>query len=164
MLVFQHPCRPRELLCVFTTLDLPAAEILKMYGLRWNMELDLRSLKRTVGLHQLRSKSAEMVEKELLMAVSAYNLVRAAMCLAAQHSGLQPRQLSFSQAQDVVRAALPALQQAPSEEEFQRHLNRMLRRIAQCTLPERPQPRAYPREVWGQGAKFPRRRRSRKTH
>ncbi len=156
LLVFQHPHQPNEKLCLFTTLDLPAEEILAIYGLRWNMELDLRSLKRTIGLHQLSSKSLDMVEKELLMAISAYNLVRAVMCIAASQSAMEPRQLSFSQTQDVVRAALPGLEQATTDQEFQRRLDRMLRRVTECTLPRRSARRSYPREVWGQGARFPR--------
>lgn len=161
LLVFQHPGNPKELVCLFTTLDLPADEIFKLYRLRWNIELDLRSLKQTIGLHQVSSKSLEMVEKELLMAISAYNLVRAAMCLAARQAEIEPRRLSFSQTQDVVRAAMPGLEQAKTEEEFQQRLDRMLRRVSQCTLPKRPNRRSYPRQVWGQGARFPPHRRNR---
>jgi hypothetical protein len=162
LLVYQHPHKDNELICLFTILDLPAQEIFDLYGLRWNMELDLRSLKGTIGLHQLKSKSVEMAEKELLMAISAYNLVRTAMCLAAKQSGIEPRRLSFSQSQDVVRAALPGLERAASEEEFQQRLNRMLRRVTECTLPTRSARRSYPRAVWGRGEKFPRHKRTAK--
>jgi hypothetical protein len=104
VIVCAHPSRPNELLYLFTTLDLPAGEIFSLYKLRWNVETDLRSLKHTVGLHHLSSKSVDMVEKELLLAMAAYNLVRAVMCLAAQ--------LSFSFVQTVVEAALPSLESA----------------------------------------------------
>ncbi len=40
--------------------------------------------------------------KELLAAVSAYNLVRAVMCMAARRSRLDPRRLSFTQVLNVV--------------------------------------------------------------
>jgi hypothetical protein len=98
-----------------------------------------------VGLHQLSSKSVGMAEKELLLAVAACNLVRAVMCfgghhrsgmilrivvstgLAAQRANLTPRQLSFSFVQAVVEAALPGLDHAATEEEYQRRLARMLR-------------------------------------
>jgi putative transposase len=164
LLVFPHPQKENELLCLFTLLELPAQQILDLYGLRWNMELDLRSLKRTIGLYQLKSKSKEMVEKELLMAISAYNLVRAVMCMAASQAGIEPRRLSFSQTQDVVHAALSGLEQATTEEEFQQRLKRMLRRVTECTLPKRPSRRSYPRQVWGQGARFPPRTRTGKTN
>ncbi len=71
-------------LYLFTTLQLPMQEILALYGRRWNIETDLRSLKRTVRLHHINAKSEDMMEKELLMATSAYNLVRGVMCLAAR--------------------------------------------------------------------------------
>jgi hypothetical protein len=117
--VCTNPSRPHELLCLFTTLDLPVAEILGIYKLRWNVETDLRSLQRTVGLHQLNCKSPDMAEKELLLAIAAYNLVRAVMCLAARPAHITPRQLSFSFGQTVVAAALPGLDHAADDEEYQ---------------------------------------------
>ena len=154
-----NPSRPDELLYLFTTLDLPVEEILGIYKLRWRVETDLRSLKRTVGLHQLSSKSPDMVEKELLLAVAAYNLVRAVMCLAARRANLTPRQLSFSFVQTVVEAALPGLDHAATDEEYQQRLDRMLRYAAQGKLPNRSRARSYPREVWGRGGHFPTRKR-----
>jgi hypothetical protein len=159
LIVCGNPSRPGELLYLFTTVDLPVPEILAMYKLRWNVETDLRSLKRMVGLHQLSSKSLDMVEKELLLAVAAYNLVRAVMCLAARQANLTPREFSFSFIQTIVEAALPGLDQAATEEEYQRRMERMLRFAVQGKLPRRSRSRSYPREVWGQGGRFPNRRR-----
>ncbi len=86
-----------ELLYIFTTLDLPAAEVLKIYEYRWHVETDLRSMKTTIRLHHLPSKSVDMMEKELVMAIAAYNIVRAVMGWAAEQAGVEPRTLSFSQ-------------------------------------------------------------------
>jgi hypothetical protein len=160
VIVCRNPSRPEELLYLFTTLELAAEEVVGIYGLRWNVETDLRSLKRTVGLHQLSSRSVGMVEKELLLAVAAYNLVRAVMCMAAQRGGLTPRQLSFSFVQAVVEAALPGLDRAATEEEYQRRVDRMLRYAAQGKLPRRNRKRSYPRTVWGWGGHFPARKRN----
>ena len=159
VMVCANPSRPEELLYLFTTLDLPGKEIVGIYKLRWNVETDLRSLKRTVGLHQLSSKSLDMVEKELLLAMAAYNLVRAVMCLAARRANLTPRQLSFSFVQTLLEAALPGLDHAASEGEYQLRLDRMLRYAAQGKLPNRSRRRSYPREVWGRGGRFPTRKR-----
>jgi len=159
LIVGRNRSGPNQLLYLFTTLDLPGEEVLGIYKLRWNVETDLRSLKRTVGLRQLTSKSVDMVEKELLLAIAAYNLVRAVMCLAARRASLSPRQLSFSFVQTVVEAALPGLDNATSDEEYQRRLDRMLRYAAQGKLPNRSRARSYPREVWGRGGHFPRRKR-----
>ena len=159
LIVCANPSRPDELLYLFSMLDLPVEEILGIYQLRWRVETDLRSLKRTVGLHQLSSKSPDMVEKELLLAVAAYNLVRAVMCLAARRANLTPRQLSFSFVRTVVEAALPGLDHAATNQEYEHRLERMLRYAAQGKLPNRSRVRSYPREVWGRGGHFPTRQR-----
>jgi Transposase DDE domain. len=156
----RNPARKEEILYFFTTLDLKPKRILALYKLRWNIETDLRSLKRTVNLHEVASKSKDMVEKEVLMAVSAYNVVRAVMYLSAASANLTPRQLSFSTAQDAVMAAWPYLQRAQGAE-FHQALQRLLRVVAQATLPQRSRKRSYPREIWGRGARFPFRHSSR---
>ena len=155
LLVFPNPSQPGESLYLFTTVDLPPNEILELYKLRWNIETDLRSLKRTVDLHQLTSKSRDMVEKELLLGIAAYNLVRAVMCFAARRANIRPRQLSFSFVQTVVEAALPGLDQATSDAEYQERLERMFRFAAYGKLPNRSRARSYPRAVWGRGGSFP---------
>ena len=99
-----------------------------------------------------------MVAKELVLAVAAYNLVRGTMCAAAHAAGIDPRQLSFSRVQDVVNACLTSLADADSPEAYQRVLDRMLRRAAQCKLPRRPQRPSYPRAVWPRRNNFPKRK------
>jgi len=97
------------LLCLFTTLPLPVEEVLPLYGLRWNVETDLRSLKQLLRLHQLSCRSAAMMEKELVLAMAAYNLVRAVMWLAAERAGVPPRRLSFSAVYGAIECFLPYL-------------------------------------------------------
>jgi hypothetical protein len=155
LMVCENPSRPEELLYFLTNLGQPREEIVAMYKLRWNVETDLRALKQTVGLAELSSQRVEMAEKELLLAVVAYNLVRAVMCLAAKKAGLAPRKLSFSHVQDVVHAALPGLCQATTENEFRQRMDRMLHYAAQCKLPNRSRSRSYPRRVWGRGGSHP---------
>ena len=96
-----------------------------------------------------------MVEKEVMMAVCAYNVVRAVIYWSAAQTGLRPRQLSFSVAQDAVMAAWPYLQRADTTAEFQQEIQRLLRVVAQAKLPERSRKRSYPREIWGRGGHFP---------
>jgi hypothetical protein len=154
----RNPTRKDEILYFLTTLDLKPKRILALYKLRWNIETDLRSLKRTVELHRVSSKTKDMVEKEVLMAVSAYNVVRAVLYLSAAGAGLAPRQLSFSGAQDAVMAAWPYLQRAHTPGEFHEELQRLLGVVAQTKLPERSRQRSYSREIWGRGGHFPFRR------
>jgi hypothetical protein len=140
--------KSKQWLYLFTTLELPADELVELYGQRWNIETDLRSLKRTVRLHHIHAKSEEMMEKEILMAVSAYNLVRAVMCMAARRSRIDPRQLSFTQVLNVVDAAWSKLIAASTQQHHDQEFFRVLDLAAQCTLPIRTKPRSYPRRLW----------------
>jgi hypothetical protein len=131
----------------FTTLILPPEKILSLYGYRWNIETDLRSLKREVRLHMLKAKSADMVAKELLLGVAEYNLTRDAMNKAGSALGLDPRQFSFSLAQDTLNAFLPVFANATNDEQRQQLMQEMLRVFSQSKLPRRKR-NSYPREVW----------------
>ena len=124
-------------LYLFTTLDLTVEQLVQLYGHRWNVETDLRSLKRVVDLQVLRCRSVDMIAKELVLAIVGYNLVRAVMNAAAEEYGLDPRRLSFSRSQDVVNAALPGLQAATTPAEYQVRLRRLLQLVASCKLPDR---------------------------
>jgi hypothetical protein len=148
----------RQKLYLFTTLDLAAEEILRLYGYRWNIETDLRSLKREVRLHMLDAKSKAMVDKELVLAVAAYNLTRATMNQAASALNLDPRQLSFSLAQDTINAFLPLFAQATSDQERQEIMQEMLRVFSYSKLPRRRKRRSAPREIWPRPCSFPKRK------
>jgi hypothetical protein len=151
------------ILYLFTTLDLELEQLLQLYGQRWNVETDLRSLKRTVDLQILRCKSVDMIAKELILAISGYNLVRAVMNVAAKTNNLDPRRLSFSRSQDVVNAALPGLAAAATPAEYQVRLRRMIQLVASCKLPDRSARSSTPRHVWGHGCKFAKRKVGRKN-
>jgi len=143
--------KSKHWLYLFTTSGQPMEEVLALYGRRWTIETDLRSLKRTVQLQHLRAHSRDMMEKEILMAMSAYNLVRAVMCLAARRSRIDPRQLSFTSILTLVDAAWPKLVQATTQEDHDREFLRVLDVAARCTLPKRRKPRFYPRFAWRRG-------------
>jgi putative transposase len=147
--------KSQEWLFLFTTLALPTEDIVALYGRRWNIETDLRSLKRTVRLHHLSAKTMDMLEKELLMATSAYNFVRAVMCMAARRSRIDPRQLSFAGVLNVVNCAWSKLIAAPNKGAHDLEFFRLLDLAAQCTLPKRPKRRAYARLIWRRPSNFP---------
>ena len=149
----------KQWLYLFTTTALPAEEVVALYGRRWRIETDLRSLKQTVHLCRLSSHSAAMMEKELLVAVMAYNLVRAIMFQAAQRARIDPRQLSFTYACNIVLDSYPEILAARTAKHQQQKLDRMIDLVARCRLPRRTKRRSYPRAVWGRGYHFPARRR-----
>lgn len=70
-------------------------DLLILYHARWQVELDLRSIKTVMQMGVLRCKSPEMVKKELAVHLLAYNLIRAVMAQAAFLGHVLPRQLSF---------------------------------------------------------------------
>jgi hypothetical protein len=150
--------KSKQWLHVFTTLSLPAEDVVALYGQRWKIETDLRSLKRTVGLHHIAARKASTMEKELLTAVAAYNLVRAVMALAARRYGLSPRQLRFTFVRNVVEAGWHKLQSATTARSHQRAVFAMLDRAAQGILPKRTKHRSYPRNAWRHSQLFPARR------
>ena len=84
---------------IVTTLRDPRAvaktELGALYQRRWNIELDLRCIKTTLGMEVLRCLTPAMVEKELWLHLLAYNLIRLLMAQAAAEHGLAPRTLSF---------------------------------------------------------------------
>ena len=147
-----------EWLYLFTTLHLTQAEVLALYGKRWQIETDLRSLKRTVRLHHIAARNESMMEKELLTAVAAYNLVRAVMALAARRHNLAPRQLSFTFVLNVVNASWHRLQTAPTAKAYQREVMDLLDAAAQGTHPKRLKRRSSPRAVWHRRHTFPARK------
>lgn len=147
--------KSKEWLYLFTTTSLSAEEVVALYKLRWNIETDLRSLKRTVSIHHIYAKSQDTFEKELLMAISAYNFVRAVMCMAARRKAIDPRQLSFSGVLNVVNCAWPKLIDAPSKAAHDREFARVLVLAAQCKLPKRSKRRSFPRTVWNHHQQFP---------
>jgi hypothetical protein len=140
-----------RVLVVATTLwrgDAPSvAEIGDLYRARWNAELDLRSLKVTLGMDVLRAQSPEMVRKELWAHALGYNLMRSVMAQAASGGGLLPREISFKGAVQTVLAFAGALRQAEGEE-LARLCREVLRAIASHRVGDRPdryEPRARKR-------------------
>jgi hypothetical protein len=71
------------------------AELEKLFWQRWNVELDLRNIKTTLGMEVLSCKTPQMCEKELWVYLLAYNLIRWLMAEAALQADVLPRQLSF---------------------------------------------------------------------
>jgi hypothetical protein len=145
------------LLALFTTLQDAVEEVAGLYGQRWNIEVDLRTLKGELKLDQLTCTSVEMVAKEIDVAMLAYNLVRAVMWLAAGRAGLEPRAFSFIQVRNVLQAFLPRIMADPDTRSRQKRYEDMLYYLDQCKL--RPRKRAAcPRAVWPKPKAYPARR------
>jgi hypothetical protein len=76
----------------------PKAELKTLYRMRWSVELDLRSIKDTMGMGVLSCKTPAMAIKEIWICLLAYNLIRYLMVQSALLCEVVPRNLSFKHA------------------------------------------------------------------
>jgi len=143
-LIIQYLERPGfrpQWLCLFTTLtdrvEYPSAELVKLYGLRWHIELDLRYVKAQMQAEQLEVHSAAMARKEWLACLLAYNLIRAAMLCAALQQGISALTLSFSASRRRLQFWLRHF--GCTVAEVLVSWNKTLVEIAKCRLPKRNQ-------------------------
>jgi len=81
----------------------PADEIRALYGQRWEVELHFHQIKILLGLDILRCKSPELIEKETLLHIIAYNMVRLFIQKAAGVHEVDLGRISFKGTLDTVR-------------------------------------------------------------
>lgn len=70
-------------------------EVDALYRRRWQVEVDLRSIKAEMGMDVVRAQSPAMVDKEIGVYLLAYNLVCALMTRAGAAARVLARTLSF---------------------------------------------------------------------
>jgi len=144
--------RTRLIILVTTLLDpirYPADAIRALYLERWGVELHFREIKIVLALDVLRCMTPAMIEKELLVHLIAYNLIRSLM----QHAALRHRvalgRISFKGTLDTLRHFADAVQAAHRRAHKQAALlDAMLLNIAKDLVPYRPnrsEPRAKKR-------------------
>ena len=83
----------------------PQAEIARLFRQRWHVELDLRNIKVSLQMDDLRTKTPDMVCREILVHWLAYNLIRKVMAQAALSQERLPRKLSFAGALAAIAGA-----------------------------------------------------------
>src|SRR4030066_64798 len=76
----------------------PKGDLKALYRERWQVELDFRHIKTTLGMESLSCKTPSMAQKEIWIYLLAYNLIRLMMAQAAVLSACRPRELSFKHA------------------------------------------------------------------
>jgi len=145
--VLRKGYRTRTIVVATTLLDAesyPPAEIAELYRLRWDAEINLRSLKTMMNMDVLRCQTPEMVRKEVWAHLLAYNLIRTVIAQAAATHRKHPRQISFTRALRTLEAFRPTLAHANSE-----HLpvlyEQLLQAIASHEIGHRPN-RIEPRQ------------------
>ena len=153
-LIRQQGFRTKEIILVTTLLDAKTytrAQLAKLYQLRWEVEVDLRHVKTTLGMDELRGKTPQMVRKEIYAHLMAYNLLRALMWEAGMTQGVSPLRLSLQGTRQHLRNFMPELISAVSKQR-QRLYRTLLYLIVQQPLLERPgrsEPRVRKRRQYG---------------
>ena len=111
--VAQPGIRTKTIVVITTLLDhrhTTPEDLARLYRARWNNELDLRSIKCTLQMHELRCKTPELVRKEIWMHILAYNLIRTVMAQAAATHDLLPRSISFNGTIQTLEAFQPVIE------------------------------------------------------
>lgn len=128
--------------------QIPKQALGELYVQRWNVELDLRNIKTTLGLETLRCMTPQMNQKQWWISLLAYNLIRLLMLLSAKQADVLPRQLSFKH---TVQLWLVWSHQCPQLDE---RFDTLLMLIAQQRVSDRPG-RIEPRVVKRRPKPFP---------
>ena len=93
--------RPITVTVVTTLLDpdaYPADELVELRLTRWLVETNIRHLKTTLGMDVLKCKTVQGVQKERLVFLLLYNLIRLLMLRAARCQRVNVNRLSFADA------------------------------------------------------------------
>lgn len=127
----------------------PADKIAELYFRRWSIELFYRDIKTTMGMEVMRTKSPEMIEKELHMHALAYNCIRALILEGASKHQQQLGRISFKGAVDLLRQWLPRaahLHEQPRKlTQWQAELLEAIASLQNPLRPGRREPRATKR-------------------
>jgi hypothetical protein len=149
--------RTRELVRVTTLLDpekYPAAEIAKLYLQRWSVELFFRDIKTMLKMEHLRCHTPAMAQKEILLHLIGYNLIRAVMVETVRRHEVPLERLSFKGGVDSVRQFSLAISKARTKNRAAALVKELLRVLAADLVPLRPD-RREPRAIKRRPKPFP---------
>lgn len=147
--ISRHGFRTQSITLLTTLSDpaITAQELAALYLRRWEIELHFREIKVLLNMDILRCKTPEMIERELLMHLVAYNLVRTLMQTSALSHGADLGRLSFKGTLDTVRHFANAAHAAEGRPRIIQALSaELLMAIAKDLNPFRPG-RSEPRAV-----------------
>ena len=129
------------------TLSINGEQIGNLFKQRWNVEVDIRTIKSTMQMDILRCKTPDMVHKEIWTHLLAYNLLRTVMAVAADENNIEPRKVSFKGAKQALTAFAPKIEAAKPDDRAPL-IDAMLKTIAYHRVGDRPgrwEPRARKR-------------------
>jgi len=125
----------------------PTQAFVELYLRRWMAELFFRDIKTTLGMDHLSCKSPEMVEKEILMYLIAYNLIRLMIFRASLIHHIDPERISFQATVNAFLYFLDYLEYAGRDKYKLKYMIKDLyKAISEMTNPKRSD-RREPRTV-----------------
>ena len=139
--------RTTTLILVTTLLDPathPREASADLYARRWRVELFFDDIKTTLQMDRLRTKSPAMFQRELLLHMIAYNLLRRLIA----RSGGEAARTSFKGSVDRLQTWTWVIWSAPTARQAIRCVKHLLETIAAAEVPLRPgrrEPRAVKR-------------------
>jgi putative transposase len=143
--IIEEPGRKQEPFVIVTTMIESTGEervekedLATLYGFRWNIELDIRSIKSNMNLGFMRCKSPEMIHREFWITMLAYNLIRSSIALAAKLYKKLPRAISFTSACQYVLASWQELQNVRLSTVEKDYCEKLLGSISKCKVNDRP--------------------------
>lgn len=139
--------RVRRIILATTLLDpvlYTINDLAELYVQRWQVELDIRSLKTHMQMEHLRCESPSMVRKEIYAHMIAYNLIRDLLVRTSHCFGTSPSRLSHKGAIQALNAFSEKLQ--ADSERIDALEEAMLASIADHPIGNR-KPRIHPREI-----------------
>lgn len=112
-------------------------------------------------MEELDGQSVDIVRKELVLGLTACNLLRSLMGVAAIQAHRLPLELSLAQCWRRTLDAMRSLPLTASPAEVEGVAERLLIRLGHCILPKRKRARFEPRAIWGHSNAYPKMKGSR---
>ena len=140
LLIQQKGFRPKQIIVVTTLVDsklYTKTKLTQLYQWRWQVEVDLRHVKTTLGMEMLRGKTPQMIRKEIYVHLMAYNLLRTVMWQAGKTTGVCPVRISLQGTRQHFGNFCPELYKAGAKKRLQLY-NTLLTVVTDKLLPERP--------------------------
>jgi hypothetical protein len=145
----------------------PAAELLALYGQRWEVEITIKELKVELrGSDRLASYTPETAAQEIAALLLAQSVLVQARCAASRQGEVAVLRISFRETVRRVRAVWTLLvvgEGLYSKHQTRAGIRRVIKRLSQQVTPER-RARSCPRGLRQPVSSWPRIIRRRETH
>lgn len=128
-------------------------ELAQIYERRWDVEINLKSIKAIMNMDFLSCKTPEMVRKEIGIHFLAYNFIRIIIAMACEKHNELPWKISFKGAVQLINSFIPHFISS-NEEKNKMLYTEMLKLIIKNKIGNRPG-RVEPRAVKRRPKAFP---------